>query len=140
MSNFSLPGYESKHNMNYWERGEYIGVGVAASSFVNNRRFTNTFKIDEYINAVIYNKTPEISSDVIEGEDAKFEFIMLALRTTKGMSIKKFNAEFNADFEKDYAETLKKKSEYLIFDQDLLKIKDEYLYVQNDIILSFLKV
>ena len=139
VSNFAIPGYESKHNLNYWRRGEYIGVGVSASSFMDGRRFTNTFKIDEYINAVIYNKTPEISSDVIEGEDAKFEFIMLAMRTAEGMNISKFNAEFNADFDKEYSAVLAKKSEFLERNGDTIKIKDKYLYVQNDILLAFMK-
>ena len=65
VSNFCLENYRSRHNMNYWKRGEYVGVGVSASSFMENRRFTNTFSIDEYMNAVIYNKSPEISSDII---------------------------------------------------------------------------
>ncbi|MBQ8427108.1 MAG: radical SAM family heme chaperone HemW, partial [Clostridia bacterium] len=85
VSNFAMKGYESKHNLNYWKRGEYIGVGVSASSFIDGRRFTNSFKIDEYINAIILNKNPEISSDMIDGDDAKFEFIMLGLRTTNGI-------------------------------------------------------
>ena len=87
VSNFALDGYESKHNLNYWMRGEYIGVGVSASSFMDGRRFTNSFKIDEYINAVILNKNPEISSDIIEEDDAKFEFIMLGMRTKYGIDI-----------------------------------------------------
>ena len=139
VSNFAKAGFESKHNLNYWCRGEYIGLGVSASSFMDGRRFTNTFKIDEYLNAIIYNKSPEISSDVIEGEDARFEFIMLGLRTTKGISIKEFNDIFNADFVKDYKAVLDKKAKYLQLEGDVLKIKDEYLYVQNSIILDFIK-
>lgn len=139
VSNFCMDGYPSKHNMNYWKRGEYIGVGVSASSFMEGRRFTNTFKIDEYMNAVIYNKSPEISSDNIEGEDAKFEKIMLALRTSNGLNVKAFNEEFNCDFNKDYKSALDKKAKYLEFDGDIVRIKDEYLYVQNDILLEFMK-
>ncbi len=139
VSNFAVKGYESKHNLNYWKRGEYIGVGVSASSFINGRRFTNSFKIDEYINAVIFNKNPEISSDIIEGDDAKFEFIMLGLRTTKGISIAEYNKAFNSDFDVEYKDVLNKKKEFLIREQDTLKIKDQFLYVQNDIILSFMK-
>ena len=139
VSNFAKPGFESRHNMNYWQRGEYIGVGVSASSFMDGRRFTNTFKIDEYLNAVIYNKSPEISSDVIEEEDAKFETIMLALRTRDGLDVEKFNREFNSDFVKDYAEVLRKKEQFLNKTEKGYKIKDEYLYVQNDIILAFMK-
>lgn len=139
VSNFAKDGYYSRHNLNYWERGEYIGVGVSASSFMEERRFTNSFNIDEYMNAVIFNKSPEISSDLIEGEDRKFEFIMLGLRTANGISINKFNTIFNADFDKEYKEVLIKKGQFLVRDGDNLKIKDEYLYVQNDIILAFLK-
>lgn len=139
VSNFAKDGYYSRHNMNYWERGEYIGVGVSASSFMKDRRFTNTFKIDEYMNAIIYNKNPEIASDMIELSDAKFEFIMLGLRTTKGISIEKFNENFSTDFNSEYKEILNKKKSFLDFDGENLKIKDEYLYVQNDIIMAFMK-
>ncbi|MBE7086774.1 MAG: radical SAM family heme chaperone HemW [Clostridiales bacterium] len=138
VSNFAMLGYESKHNLNYWKRGEYIGCGVSASSFINGRRFTNTFKIDEYVNAVILNVMPEISSDEIEGEDAEFEFIMLGLRTENGISVKEFEKEFNVEFSKKYAKPLKDKSQFLSFDGETLKIKPEYLYVQNDIILAFM--
>ncbi len=138
VSNFALAGFESKHNLNYWKRGEYIGVGVSASSFMKGRRFTNSFKIDEYMNAIIYNKSPEISSDEIEGKDAEFEFIMLGLRTTMGIKVSEFNSLFNEDFAQKYAHVLKKKERFLSFDGENLKIKDEYLYVQNDIILAFL--
>ncbi len=139
VSNFAILGYESKHNLNYWERGEYIGVGVSASSFMDNRRFTNTYKIDEYINSIIYNKNPEISSETIEGDDAKFEFIMLGLRTAKGISIAKYNDLFNTDFDSEYKAVLDKKANLLDRNGDNLRIKDEYLYVQNDIILEFMK-
>ena len=53
VSNFALPGHESKHNSNYWRRGEYIGLGVAASSFIAGRRFTNTESIDEYVHCLL---------------------------------------------------------------------------------------
>ena len=138
VSNFSMKGFESRHNLNYWRRGEYIGVGVSASSFMDGRRFTNTFKIDEYINAVILNKFPEISSDEIDGDDAEFEFIMLGLRTEDGISVKEFEDKFGVNFADKYSSALKKKEKFLDFDGDRLKIKDEYLYVQNDIILEFM--
>ena len=139
VSNFAVKGYESKHNLNYWRRGEYIGVGVSASSFIDGRRFTNTFKIDEYINAVILNKFPEISSDEITGDDAEFEFIMLGLRTAEGISVARFNKIFGVNFDERYKDALKKNEKYLERVGDNLKIKDEYLYVQNGIIMQFMK-
>lgn len=138
VSNFAKSGYESKHNQTYWERGEYIGMGASASSFIDGRRFTNTFKLDEYMNAIIFNKNPEIASDVIEVEDAKFEKIMLALRTSKGLNVEAFNKEFDCNFEKEYSRALKKQAKYVDFDGSTLKIKPEYLFVQNSIILEFM--
>lgn len=138
VSNFCFSGYESKHNLNYWRRGEYIGCGVSASSFIDGRRFTNTFKIDEYINSVILNVMPEISSDVIEGDDAEFEYIMLGLRTEDGISITHFNNTFAEDFGVKYQKPLKSKAQFLDYDGKTLKIKPQYIYVQNDIIMEFM--
>ncbi len=139
VSNFCKEGFESKHNLNYWKRGEYIGVGVSASSFMNNHRFTNSYSIDEYVNAIIYNKNPEIVNDEIDTEDAKFEMIMLGLRTKYGVKVLDFNKTFGADFFSEYKSAIEKKGKYLDVFGDVIKIKDEYLYVQNDIILEFMK-
>ncbi len=138
VSNFAFLGYESRHNLNYWNRGEYIGVGVSASSFINGHRTTNTYKIDEYINAIILNVNPVIADDEITGDDAEFEFIMLGLRKENGISVKEFNSLFNLDFAKKYKKALDKKGAFLDFDGETLKIKPEYIYVQNDIILEFM--
>ena len=139
VSNFAVKGYESRHNLNYWRRGEYIGVGVAASSFINGRRFTNTYSIDEYMNAIIFNRTAEISSDVIEGDDAEFEFIMLALRTYEGLSLSRYKELFGKDFLSEYKTPLERQKKYLDISNDTVKIKDDYLYVQNGIITDFMK-
>ena len=137
ISNFAKPGYQSKHNLNYWKRGEYVGLGVSASGFIDERRYTNLYKIDDYINSIIVNKLPEAVSDYIDNNTAKSEFIMLGLRTKYGININEFNARFNADFGKDYRKPLNKEKEYLDFDGVTLKIKDEYIYVQNEIVSEF---
>ncbi len=139
VSNFAKDGFYSRHNYIYWEREEYIGLGVSASSFMNGRRFTNTYSIDEYNNAIIYNKKPEISNEEITGDDAEFEAIMLALRTDKGLNVEKFNKTFGGDFRKKYFGALDKKAQFIIDGGDYIKIKDEYLYVQNDILMEFMK-
>ena len=139
VSNFAVKGHESRHNMNYWKRGEYIGLGVAASSFINGRRFTNTFSIDEYVHALLNGKYAEISSDVIEGEDAKFEFVMLALRTADGVNTKTYKSAFGTDFAADFSGAVKSQAAYLDVTPERVKIKDEYLYVQNNILMAFMK-
>lgn len=138
VSNFSKDGYESRHNKNYWARGEYIGFGVGASSFIDGRRFTNTESIDEYVKAVLLNKAPEVFSETVEGEDAKGEYAMLALRTSNGLDVKKYNAEFNSNFHLDFKEAIDKNREFLEITEEFIKIKDEYLYVQNSILVDFI--
>ena len=64
---------------------------------------------------------------------------MLGLRTAKGISIKEFNEQFNLDFDLEYKDALKSKQEFLQRTGDNLRIKDKYLFVQNDIILAFMK-
>lgn len=139
ISNFSLTGYESKHNINYWKRGEYVGLGASASGFLGNERYTNLSKLDDYMNAVIVNRFPVAITDVIDETTAENELIMLGLRTVYGVNVNEFNVKFNADFVNDYKKALRKVAEYIDFDGNVLKIKDEYLYVQNEIVIEFFK-
>lgn len=138
VSNFCKKGKESKHNLNYWHRGEYIGFGVSASSCIKNVRFINTFNLDEYFKCIMTSHFPVVDSEEIDEQGAKDETVMLALRTTQGLDITKFNARFNADFLKDYAVAIKKNAQYLQVTEKTLRIKDEYLFVQNSVICDFL--
>ena len=139
VSNFSIPGYQSKHNLNYWQRGDYIGVGVSASSLINERRFTNTFNINEYMNCIIANKSPEISSENLTIEDQMFETVMLGLRMENGFSIEEFNKKFQIDFNEYYKYSLQKNEEFLQQKEGRLSVKPEYMYVENGIIVDFMK-
>lgn len=138
VSNFAKKGFESKHNINYWKRGEYLGFGLGASSFCLERRFTNTENIDEYLNAILKNYSAEIFSEVIEGDEQKFEFVMLNLRTSKGVVYNEYFNAFNSHFKQDFKDKLPFVMEYLEETEDGIKIKDEYLYVQNQIIIQLM--
>ena len=139
VSNFSIPGYRSKHNLNYWKRGEYIGLGVSASSCINDRRFTNTEKLDEYIHCLLHDRYAEIFSEKIEGDEIKSEYIMLALRTTDGINLNDYKQTFGSDFLTDYKQEVAQERDYLDIGENFVRIKDDFLYVQNQIIINFLK-
>ncbi len=139
VSNFALPGYESRHNLNYWKRGEYIGVGVSASSFIGNRRFTNSFDLDEYMKCLISGFIPAVSSEEVTEKEAKFEKVMLALRTREGLSLEEYKNCFGNPLAEDFPNALKKSVAYLQLDGDRLKIKEEYLYVQNSVLMPFIE-
>lgn len=139
VSNFAKEGYESKHNLNYWKRGEYIGVGVSASSFMCGRRFTNTFDLDEYMKCIISGFYPAVTSEKVEESDAKFEFVMLALRTAQGLSLDEYKNTFGTALGDDFPNALKASVKYLELSDGRLRIKDEYLYVQNSILMPFIE-
>ena len=139
VSNFAKDGFESKHNLNYWQRGEYIGVGVSASSFMQGKRFTNTFDLDEYMKCIISGFYPAVTSEEVSVEDSKFEFVMLALRTKYGVSMTEYQQKFGTSLGDDFPNALKKSVKYLQLDGDRLRIKDEFLYVQNSILMPFIE-
>ena len=138
VSNFAMEGYESRHNLNYWKRGEYIGVGISASSFMCGKRFTNTFQLDEYMKCIISGFYPAVTCEEVSKAEAKFEFIMLGLRTKYGVSLTEYKREFGSSVGDDFPNAFKKSLEYLELNGDNVRIKDEYLYVQNSILMPFL--
>lgn len=137
VSNFCKKGKESRHNLNYWRRGEYIGFGVSASSHIKDTRFTNTYDLDEYFKCILSNRFPVIDSEKIDLQGKKEEFIMLALRTAEGLSLEKYKSLFGEDFTEEYAAAIAKNAEYTLTNAGFYKIKDEYLFVQNTIITDF---
>ena len=139
VSNFAMEGYESRHNMNYWKRGEYIGVGVSASSFMMGKRFTNTFDLDEYMKCVMSGFYPAITCDKVTDAEAKFEFIMLGLRTKYGVSFKEYEQNFGSKLERDFPKALEKSDKYLENDGERLRIQDEFLFVQNSVLMPFME-
>lgn len=137
VSNFCKDKKYSKHNLNYWQRGEYIGFGVSASSHINNIRFTNTFDLDEYFKCILSNHLAVIDREEIDKECQEEEYIMLRLRTTEGLNLAEYKKLFDFDFAQKYDAKLKKLSNSLLLTSTTLKIKDEYLFVQNSIIVEF---
>lgn len=138
ISNFAKQGKESRHNQNYWHRGEYIGFGLSASSFIMGNRITNTFDLDEYIKCILSGFVPAVDSEGVYQKDARFEKIMLALRTREGLDIPAFEKEFGVSFKEKYATALRKNRPYLETVGRRLKIKDKYLFVQNNILMPFM--
>jgi oxygen-independent coproporphyrinogen-3 oxidase len=82
ISNFARPGEESRHNLRYWRRAEYLGFGMGAHSFLGARRFANTRDIRRYIELAPAAGDFE---ETLGEEDARRETIFLQLRQTSGM-------------------------------------------------------
>jgi len=89
ISNFALPEFKCIHNLNYWNRGEYIGAGAGAHSFIDKMRSGNIKDINVYIEQLNNGVIPETESTKLTSEETLKEFIFLGLRKTEGISISK---------------------------------------------------
>jgi len=87
ISNFAVPGWQCRHNLNYWDRGEYYGVGPGAHSFLSGKRYCNTPVLDEYIRAVSESGRPACNAEDITGDRALSEAVFLGLRKTEGLCL-----------------------------------------------------
>ncbi|MBR2480807.1 MAG: radical SAM family heme chaperone HemW [Clostridia bacterium] len=137
ISNFSFPGYESLHNLKYWNREEYIGLGVAAHGFFGNVRYYNPSSINSYILGNNYGFGKE-KFEIISKESALFEKIMLSLRLPKGINIDSINKEFGIDFESKYRSQLEFLKPFLDFRNNTISIKEDKLLLESAIAREFL--
>lgn len=96
ISNFAKPDYFSKHNWNCWNQGEYLGFGVAAHSYYNSKRFSNTTFLEEYIQKVTQGRVEEIMQieEIQNKEEVRKEYMLLGLRKIEGVSIGSFKQKF----------------------------------------------
>ena len=96
ISNFSRAGFECRHNMNYWERGEYLGLGPGAWSFISGRRHSALAEVTEYSRRLSSGLTVIENEEVVGTMDAAREAVMLGLRTLKGLDLIRFEREFGS--------------------------------------------
>ncbi|MBR6517513.1 MAG: radical SAM family heme chaperone HemW [Bacilli bacterium] len=138
-SNFSKKGYESKHNLIYWDHDEYLCLGSGASSFIDDVRSVTTTHIHEYIDSLIDNKLPNVDSELLDFEDITDEFVMMALRKNEGIDTLLFEKEFGVDIF-EYYPNIKYLLDNNIIEQrgKFLAIKKEFRYVANSVIVKFI--
>jgi len=130
ISNFAKKGFESKHNLDCWNQEEYIGFGLAAHSYLNNTRFSNTEDLREYLNNSWKNK---IIQEKQNENSKKYEYMLLSLRKIEGVSIQNFKEKFGENPLFTFREELNKlvKKELLIVDNDKIKLTNKGLDLAN---------
>ncbi|VBB06102.1 radical sam [Lucifera butyrica] len=98
ISNFALPGYECRHNLKYWQYKPYLGLGVAAHSFLKGVRSANVAGLDVYMRQLARNQLPVLFAETAIEKTAWAEFSFLALRTQRGLYFDEFAAQFHIAF------------------------------------------
>lgn len=131
ISNYAKDGYYSKHNLVYWNNQDYIGFGLGSVSYINGNRITNTKSITKYLD----NKymLSNIHENIKEQQDNE---LMLGFRKLKGINLTKFKNKYNDDLENIYDIEKLLKNNYLIKENNYLRINKEYIYVSDEILLE----
>lgn len=132
ISNYALPGKEAVHNTNYWQNGEYIGLGCAAASYRNGKRKQNTPNLTDYIFDMESGKTPIVFAERLTGKAREGETLMLAFRQLDGVELTpEQTALFGAEIEKHIQNSL------LIREHKKVKLSKEGLYLASEVMRSF---
>lgn len=116
ISNFAKDGCFSRHNYKYWSMDEYLGLGMAAHSFIKNKRFFNASTFNEYFEDV--KKNIYHDEEILSIEDKLTEYIIFKLRTNEGIIINEINKKFDIDFEDIYKKELKKATDEKLLRKD----------------------
>ena len=106
ISNFSQPGFESRHNLMYWDNAEYYGIGAGASGYVNGVRYKNHGPIRHYLNAIEAGNA-RITEEHLSQREQMEEEMFLGLRKKSGVSMARFEEKFGRSFDGFYGEIIR---------------------------------
>lgn len=133
ISNYAKKGFESKHNLCYWNNKEYYGFGLSAASFIENKRINNTRNLKKYIE---FNRDKE--EEILTKEDKIRYELILGFRKIEGINKKEFCNKYNIDIHNLYNINELLKKGYLSENDKYIFIPKEYIYVSNDILINFI--
>ena len=106
ISNFSKIGFESRHNLMYWDNAEYYGIGAGASGYVNGVRYKNHGPIRHYLSAVEEGNA-RITEEHLSQKEQMEEEMFLGLRKKSGVSMARFEEKFGRSFDELYGEIVR---------------------------------
>ena len=135
ISNFSKPGHESRHNLRYWKGGDYMGFGISAASFLNSVRYLQAPDMKKFLSG----EGPDVE-EIVDGEAAKAEYIMLRLRLTEGIDKDGFKERFKTDLDEKYGSKIKKYTEggFAVDTDKRFYLTDKGIFVSNTVIADLI--
>jgi oxygen-independent coproporphyrinogen-3 oxidase len=141
VANFAKQGYECRHNLAYWQLQDYIGLGPAAVSCLNNRRTKNEENINSYAARLLsggLGYQPE-DVEILSLKVRIAEYVFLGLRMAEGIDLKEFKQRFNREIQDIYGPILTDylNRGFLLLENGKIKINPAYLFVANSILQKF---
>lgn len=122
ISNYAKPGYECRHNIGYWQRKEYLGIGLGASSLIHKTRFRHISDLRRYLTEASDVRKICEEEELLSVGDEMEEFLFLGLRMTCGVRKSEFLRLFGSRIEDIYEKQLK-----MLAENGLLEIKGDWL-------------
>lgn len=160
ISNFAKPAHECRHNIRYWRRGDYLGLGLGSASFVNEARWNNTKKLDRYLSDPCFDypwnigklppeapipESPDEKrrSDAVRltRKDRMEEFMFLGLRMANGISEKEFEDTFGVSLLYEYPNVVDKfvREGLLIREKGRIYLSDRGVDISNYVMSAFIR-
>ena len=140
ISNYARPSRKSRHNLRYWERKDYLGLGLGAASMVHNIRMSNTRDWEKYIEGSQNPKRLREEVEFLEEPRQMEEFMFLGLRKTEGVSRKEFRRTFGRELDMVYEKALEKHLEngMLEASKDRIRLSQAGILVSNQVLSDFI--
>ena len=136
ISNFCLPGFQSRHNTKYWNGAPYYGFGCSAHSYDGaRRRWANERDVAKYVELIKAEQTPVVERTDLKEEDARSESIFLGLRLMRGLDLEDYRSRFGSDLREQYdVELIRLREAGLIeIDHELLRLTTRGALLSNEV-------
>lgn len=142
ISNFAVPGFESKHNLTYWNNEEYFGFGAGSHSYVNGVRQSNFGPLKKYIEPLAKGALPIMDAHQVTRAEKMEEEMFLGLRKTDGISIRHFQQKFHVNPEDLFAEQISewKRKGLLNCDGERIFLTRQGRMLGNEVFQSFIGI
>ena len=139
ISNFSKPGFESRHNLMYWDNAEYYGIGAGASGYVDGVRYKNHGPIRHYLQAVEAGNA-RVQEEMLTLKEKMEEEMFLGLRKKSGVSKKRFEEKFGLSFEDHYGAVVSELTDQglLVPDRDIVRMTKQGLFLGDTVAEKFI--
>lgn len=139
ISSYGKPGYESKHNLKYWELVPYLGFGLGAHGYYHGQRYGNTDELKSYSRLIAAGKSPGIAEPVMKTDMLMGEWMFLGLRKLSGIRDEDFKARFGQSFFIKYQKVICSllKEDLLEWDGAILKLTPTGQDFGNRVFMSF---
>ncbi|MGT2636430.1 radical SAM family heme chaperone HemW [Streptococcus ratti] len=140
ISNFTKPGFESRHNLMYWDNAEYFGCGAGASGYVEGIRYRNRGPIQHYLKATAEEGHARLQEEKLTQAEQMEEELFLGLRKKSGVSLSRFEEKFGRTLQEVYGLALHdlEESGLIVSDKDRIRMTKKGLFLGDTVAEKFI--